>query len=86
MNYPIELSLDEISLTRGALDAIQIQGINAKLVAGIQTKLEDVLFQIQMNIQMQEQERIQAEEEKQKQLQTLLAKEAKKTSRSSVSS
>ena len=78
MNYSIELSLEEISLTRSALDAIQIQGNNAKLVAGIQTKLEDALFQIQMNLQMQEQERIQAEEEKQKQLQALLAKEAKK--------
>lgn len=78
MNYSIEFSLEEISLTRSALDAIQIQGSNAKLVAGIQTKLEDALFQIQMNLQMQEQERIQAEEEKQKQLQALLAKEAKK--------
>jgi surface antigen len=70
---------------RNALDAIQIQGNNAKLVAGLQTKLEDSLFQIQMNLQMQEQERLQAEQEKQQQLEALLAKEAKKTSRTSAS-
>ena len=63
---------------RNALDAIQIQGNNAKLVAGLQTKLEDSLFQIQMNLQMQEQERLQAEQEKQKQLEVFLAKESKK--------
>jgi hypothetical protein len=70
---------------RNALDAIQIQGNNAKLVAGLQTKLEDSLFQIQMNLQIQEQERIQIEQEKQQQLEALLAKEAKKTSRTSAS-
>jgi len=78
MIYPVELSLEEISLVRNSLDAIQIQGSNAKLVANLQTKLEEALFQIQVNLQMQEQERIQAEEEKQKKLQALLAKEAKK--------
>ena len=78
MIYPVELSLEEISLVRNSLDAIQIQGSNAKLVANLQTKLEEALFQIQVNLQMQKQERIQAEEEKQKKLQALLAKEAKK--------
>ena len=78
MNYPVDLSIEEISLIRNALDAIQIQGNNAKLVAGLQTKLEDSLFQIQMNLQMQEQERLQAEQEKQKQLEAFLAKESKK--------
>jgi surface antigen len=82
MNYSIDLSIEEISLMRNALDAVQIQGSNAKLVAGLQTKLEDSLFQIQMNIQMQEQERLQAEQEKQKQLEALLVKEAKKQSKS----
>jgi hypothetical protein len=78
MNYPVDLSIEEISLIRNALDAIQIQGNNVKLVAGLQTKLEDSLFQIQMNLQMQEQERLQVEQEKQKQLDAFLAKESKK--------
>jgi hypothetical protein len=81
MNYSVDLSMEEISLMRNALDAIQIQGSNAKLVAGLQTKLEDSLLQIQMNLQMQEQERLQVEQEKQKQLEILLTKENKKLSK-----
>jgi hypothetical protein len=83
MQYSLELSVEEISLFRQSLDLITISGKSAKLVAGMQDKCDEALFQIQMNIQIQEQERIQAEQEKQKQLEALLAKEAKKTSRTS---
>ena len=86
MLYPLELSPDEITLLRQSLDLITISGKSAKLVAGMQDKCDEALFQIQMNMQMQEQERIQAEQEKQKQLEALLAKEAKKTLRVSASS
>lgn len=81
MQYPIDLSIEEISLLRSSLDVIQIQGTNAKLVAGAQIKFEEALFQINANLQIQEQERIQAEQDKQKQLEALLAKEAKKQSK-----
>ena len=84
MNYPIEFSFEEISLLRQSLDLIQISGKSAKMVAVMQDKCDEALFQIQMNVQMQEQERIQAEQERQKQLETLLAKEAKKSSRVST--
>jgi hypothetical protein len=85
MQYPLELTIDEITLLRQSLDLITISGKSAKLVAGMQDKCEEALFQIQMNIQIQEQERIQIEQEKQQQLEALLAKEAKKTSRTSAS-
>ena len=86
MNYPLELSFEEITLLRQSLDLITISGKSAKMVATMQDKCDEALFQIQMNIQIQEQERIQAEQEKQRQLEALLVKEAKKSSRvSSVS-
>lgn len=83
MQYPIELTLDEITIILQSMDVVSITGRNARLVATLQNKLDEAAFQIQMNIQMQEQERINIEEEKQRQLEILLAKEAKKSSRSS---
>lgn len=83
MQYPIELTLDEITIILQSMDVVSITGRNARLVATLQNKLDEAAFQIQMNIQMQEQERINIEEEKQRQLEILLAKEAKKLSRSS---
>ena len=83
MQYPIELTLDEITIILQSMDVVSITGRNARLVATLQNKLDEAAFQIQMNIQMQEQERINVEEEKQRQLEILLAKEAKKSSRSS---
>jgi tmRNA-binding protein len=82
MQYPIELTLDEITIILQSMDVVSITGRNARLVATLQNKLDEAAFQIQMNIQMLEQERINAEEEKQRQLEMLLAKEAKKSSRS----
>jgi tmRNA-binding protein len=82
MQYPIELTLDEITIILQSMDVVSITGRNARLVATLQNKLDEAAFQIQINIQMLEQERVNAEEEKQRQLEMLLAKEAKKSSRS----
>jgi|694.fasta_scaffold03204_12 surface antigen len=84
MQYPIELTLDEITIILQSVDVVSITGRNARLVAALQNKLDEAAFQIQMNLQMQEQERVQAEEERQRQLEALLVKEAKKTSRTSA--
>jgi len=84
MQYPIELTLDEITLILQSMDVISITGRNARLVAALQNKLDEAAFQIQMNMQMMEQERINAEEERQRQLEAILAKEAKKSSRTSA--
>jgi hypothetical protein len=56
--YPIELSKDEFSLLRQSLDIIQIQGKSAKFVANLQDKLDEQLFQIEMNIKMEEAEKL----------------------------
>ena len=56
--YPIELSKDEFTLLRQSLDIIQIQGKSAKFVANLQDKLDEQLFQIDMNIKMQEAEKL----------------------------
>jgi hypothetical protein len=81
MEYPIELTLDEITIILQSVDVVSITGRNARLVSALQNKLDEAAFQIQMNFQMQEQERIQAEQERQHQLELLIAKEAKKTSK-----
>ena len=56
--YPIELSKEEFGLLRQSLDIIQIQGKSAKFVANLQDKLDEQLFQIDMNIKMQEAEKL----------------------------
>ena len=56
--YPIELSKDEFTLLRQSLDIIQIQGKSAKFVANLQDKLDEQLFQIDMNLKMQEAEKL----------------------------
>ena len=81
MEYPIELTLDEITIILQSVDVVTITGRNARLVSALQNKLDEAAFQIQMNLQMQEQERIQAEQERQRQLELLILKEAKKTSK-----
>lgn len=63
MLYPVELSLDEISLIRQSLDIITISGKSAKFVASLQEKLDESSFQLQMNIQFQEQRKQQELEE-----------------------
>ena len=56
--YPIELSKDEFGLLRQSLDIIQITGKSAKFVALLQDKLDEQLFQIEMNIKMEEAEKL----------------------------
>jgi predicted ArsR family transcriptional regulator len=56
--YPIELSKDEFGLLRQSLDIIQITGKSAKFVALLQDKLDEQLFQIEMNIKMDEAEKL----------------------------
>ena len=56
--YPIELTREEFSLLRQSLDIIQITGKSAKFVALLQDKLDEQLFQIDMNIKMQEAEKL----------------------------
>jgi predicted ArsR family transcriptional regulator len=56
--YPIELTKEEFGLLRQSLDAIQIMGKSAKFVAILQDKLDEQLFQIDMNIKMEEAEKL----------------------------
>ena len=56
--YPIELTKEEFGLLRQSLDIIQIQGKSAKFVANLQDKLDEQLFQIDMNLKMQEAEKL----------------------------
>jgi surface antigen len=84
MEYPIGLTLDEITIILQSVDVVSITGRNARLVAALQNKLDEAAFQIQMNMQMQEQDRVQAEQERQRQLELLIAKEAKKTSKTTT--
>ena len=56
--YPIELTREEFSLLRQSLDIIQITGKSAKFVALLQDKLDEQLFQIDMNIKMEEAEKL----------------------------
>ena len=56
--YPIELSKEEFGLLRQSLDLIQISGKSAKFVANLQDKLDEQLFQIDMNQKMEEAEKL----------------------------
>ena len=48
--YPIELTKEEFGLLRQSLDIIQISGKSAKFVANLQDKLDEQLFQIDLNV------------------------------------
>lgn len=54
MEYKLPVTLEEISLLRNSLDVIQIQGKNARMVATLQDKTEEGIFQLQMNIKILE--------------------------------
>ena len=56
--YPIELTKEEFGLLRQSLDIIQISGKSAKFVANLQDKLDEQLFQIDLNIKMEEAEKL----------------------------
>jgi predicted Holliday junction resolvase-like endonuclease len=80
MEFEIGLLIEESSLLRNALDVIQIQGKNAKMVANLQTKLEEHIFQSQMNLQMIEEEKNQKEKEKIQQLKELTGEDITQSS------
>ena len=63
MEFKLGLTLEESGFIRNALDVVQIQGKNAKLVANLQDKLEEHIFQIQANMQMEQQNKEQQLEE-----------------------
>lgn len=52
--FSIDLSAGEINLLRHSLDLVTITGKDAKLVAGLQYKLEHELSQIQQMLNQQE--------------------------------
>lgn len=81
MEFELGLTLEESSLLRNSLDVIQIQGKNAKMVARLQDKLEEHLFQVQMNLQMMEEEKKSKEIEKIQQLEDLTGEQILSTSR-----
>lgn len=56
--YTIELTKEEFGLLRQSLDIIQITGKAAKFVANLQDKLDDQLFQIDLNIKIEEAEKL----------------------------
>ena len=58
MLYPVELTLEELSLIRQSLDVITINGKSAKLVASLQDKIDESAFQMQMNLQIQEEPKV----------------------------
>lgn len=61
--FELGLTLEETAFIRNALDVVQIQGKNAKMVAHLQTKLEEHIFQVQVNMQMEQQDKEQQLEE-----------------------
>ena len=63
MEFELGLTLEESSLLRNSLDVIQIQGKSARMVARLQDKFDEHLFQIQTNLQLIEQEKISQLEE-----------------------
>lgn len=76
MEFKLGLLIEESSLLRNALDVIQIQGKNAKMVANLQTKLEEHIFQSQINLQMIEEEKKQKEIEKIQQLKEITGEDS----------
>jgi hypothetical protein len=56
--FSIDLSINEITFLRQALEPISIQGRDAKFVASLQLKLEHELEEIQKILQEEEQKKI----------------------------
>ena len=70
--FSIDLTQNEITFLRQALDLVTIKGTDAKFLASLQIKLEDELIQI-LEILRQE------EEVKQQSLQDIVSREEKKS-------
>jgi len=56
--YSIDVTPQEIAFLRQSLDVVSISGKDAKFIAGIQTKLENEMMEIQ---QAKEQQKFEAE-------------------------
>ncbi len=54
MNYEIGLSPEEIAIMRQSLDIIQISGKSARVIAGLQDKLDEAIMNIQFTIEAEE--------------------------------
>jgi|LakMenEpi03Aug12_release.lakeMendotaPanAssembly.Ray.scaffolds.fasta_scaffold57988_2 hypothetical protein len=67
MNYEIGLSPEEIAIMRQSLDIIQISGKSARVIAGLQDKLDEAIMNIQFTIEAEE-------AKKQEELQKLVEK------------
>ena len=67
MNYEIGFSPEEIAIMRQSLDIIQISGKSARVIAGLQDKLDEAIMNIQFTIEAEE-------AKKQEELQKLVEK------------
>ncbi len=56
--YDVAMTLDELVFIRQSLDAVNIQGKNAKFVAQLQIKLESEIEEIKNHIEEQEREKL----------------------------
>ena len=54
MNYEIGFSPEEIAIMRQSLDIIQISGKSARVIAGLQDKLDEAIMNIQFTIETEE--------------------------------
>jgi hypothetical protein len=70
--FSIDLTQNEITFLRQALDLVTIKGTDAKFLANLQIKLENELIQITEVLR-------QEEEAKQQSLQDMVSKEEKKS-------
>jgi predicted house-cleaning noncanonical NTP pyrophosphatase (MazG superfamily) len=58
--YDVTMTLDELVFIRQSLDAVNIQGKNAKFVAQLQIKLENEIEEIKKHVEEQEREKLSA--------------------------
>jgi hypothetical protein len=75
MNYEIGFSPEEIAVIRQSLDVIQISGKSARVIAGLQDKLDEAIMNIQFTIEAEE-------ARKQEELQKLVEKNTTSKSKS----
>jgi hypothetical protein len=75
MNYEIGLTPEEIAIMRQSLDVIQISGKSARVIAGLQDKLDEAIMNIQFTLQAEE-------TRKQEELEKIIQKETVTKSKS----
>ena len=75
MNYEIGFSPEEIAVIRQSLDVIQISGKSARVIAGLQDKLDEAIMNIQFTMEAEE-------AKKQEELQKLVEKNTTSKSKS----